>query len=318
MSTPRTARRHWLTLRVRTLLALVLVAGGALGWLVHRTRVQREAVAAIVRSGGKAYYDWEVERVPASGGTRIQRKRNARPRWPRWLVSALGHDYFSDVRLVYLAGPDSDAVMRSVGRLTRLEGLKTMPRASLTDAGMAHLRGLHELRSLELPGSRISRVGLEALRGKTRLERLDLRDIPLTDDDLVPLGGVVNLRGLSINSRSITNVGLAHLGGLTGLRRLFLAGAQIDDLAPIRHLVGLEYLGIPLTRVTDAGLAPVANFPRLDMIAMGSNANLTDHGLRHLAGLKRLRTLHIRNTMLTDEGIAALRKALPQVRIVTF
>src|SRR5262249_2149905 len=37
-------RRRWLRPSVRALMALVLVLGGALGWVVHRANVQRDAV----------------------------------------------------------------------------------------------------------------------------------------------------------------------------------------------------------------------------------------------------------------------------------
>ena len=47
-------------LTVRTLMVLVLVLGGVLGWVVHRARVQREAVAAIKRAGGNPFMDYSV------------------------------------------------------------------------------------------------------------------------------------------------------------------------------------------------------------------------------------------------------------------
>ena len=38
---------------VRALMALVLALGVGLGWFVHRAQVQRDAVAAILRAGGR-------------------------------------------------------------------------------------------------------------------------------------------------------------------------------------------------------------------------------------------------------------------------
>jgi hypothetical protein len=52
-------QRPWLRLSVRGLIVLVLVTGGWLGWIVHRARVQREAVVAIERAGGMVWYDWQ-------------------------------------------------------------------------------------------------------------------------------------------------------------------------------------------------------------------------------------------------------------------
>ena len=77
------ARRSLRRLRfsVRSLMVTVLLLGGSAGWVVHRARVQREAVNAIERAGGKVEYD----EVFTSEGLRD----NPRPFWPRWIVERL-------------------------------------------------------------------------------------------------------------------------------------------------------------------------------------------------------------------------------------
>ena len=62
---------------VRRLIVLVLVIGAGLGWLVRSARIQRDAVAAIQKVGGRVWYDWELR-----NGKFI---RGGRPRAPRWL-----------------------------------------------------------------------------------------------------------------------------------------------------------------------------------------------------------------------------------------
>jgi hypothetical protein len=42
---------------------------------------------------------------------------------------------------------------------------------------------------------------------------------------------------------------------------------------------------------------------------------VTDDGLEHLAPLKRLRALELGGTGVTNPGIAALQKALPECKI---
>ena len=44
---------------LRSLLLVVFVIAGWLGWMVHRARVQHAAVAAIQKTGGRVWYDWE-------------------------------------------------------------------------------------------------------------------------------------------------------------------------------------------------------------------------------------------------------------------
>jgi hypothetical protein len=49
----------WLRISVRGLIVSVLLVGGGLGWIVHQARIQRDAVAAIVKSGDRVQYDWQ-------------------------------------------------------------------------------------------------------------------------------------------------------------------------------------------------------------------------------------------------------------------
>ena len=45
------------------------------------------------------------------------------------------------------------------------------------------------------------------------------------------------------------------------------------------------------------------------------NTSITDAGLMHLKGLKRLRELRIVNTAVTDAGVKALQAALPNLKV---
>jgi hypothetical protein len=61
MVTDAVASPWWRYLRIspRGLIIIVLVLGSALGWIVNRAKVQRDAVAAIERAGGSVKYEWE-------------------------------------------------------------------------------------------------------------------------------------------------------------------------------------------------------------------------------------------------------------------
>ena len=54
--TPRRRRRFMISLR--TMMILVLVFGGWLGWFVRRVQIQQDAVAAVKNAGGSVFYDW--------------------------------------------------------------------------------------------------------------------------------------------------------------------------------------------------------------------------------------------------------------------
>jgi hypothetical protein len=51
---------------------------------------------------------------------------------------------------------------------------------------------------------------------------------------------------------------------------------------------------------------------RLDL----SNTQVTDVGLQSLHGNTGLQAIDVRGTKVTSEGVAALRKALPKVRVI--
>ena len=83
----------------------------------------------------------------------------------------------------------------------------------ITDAGLAHLKGLSSLQLLFLNNTQVSDVGLAHLKGLTSLQRLYL------------------------NYTKVSDAGLEHLKGLSSLQELFLSGTQISDagLAQLRN-----------------------------------------------------------------------------------
>src|SRR5690242_6517306 len=79
-------RRRGLSLKM--LMLAVLVVGGGLGWIVHKAHVQREAVAAILKAGGRVQFDWEDDRHGLAPGR------------PGWLRTHLGPGFFEEVTYV--------------------------------------------------------------------------------------------------------------------------------------------------------------------------------------------------------------------------
>ena len=55
--------------------------------------------------------------------------------------------------------------------------------------------------------------------------------------------------------------------------------------------------------------------PRIEEVDL-SGIEVSDAGLVHLARLKSLNTVLLKNTKVTDEGIARLQQELPDCRIV--
>ena len=179
-------RRH-LRVSVRALLVFVLLVGAWLGSIVHNARVQREAVAAIQKVGGKVCYNWEwTGGVMTPGG---------KPRVPAWLIGSLGVDYFGHVTkidLVPYRNPDSQ--LHQIGRLRQLEWLQIGGDARVTDDDIASLEGLSNLQALLLYAPDVTDGGLMRIARLSRLERLELQSSSITDNGLRNLQRLSNLR----------------------------------------------------------------------------------------------------------------------------
>jgi hypothetical protein len=143
-----------------------------------------------------------------------------RPWAPGCLRRAIGDEYFQDIAHVslfvdiqkgyadgtmYNIGPADDALAKLstqtgvrtlqlggqqvtdknlayVGKMTGLEELIIFPGFGLTDAGLAHLEGLKNLKLLMLTNSDVTDKGLDRLRGLTGLRELDIEGKGITKE----------------------------------------------------------------------------------------------------------------------------------------
>jgi hypothetical protein len=170
---PRRPRRY-LRFSLRGTIALILLLGALLGWLVRRAHIQRDAVAAIERAGGTVYYDWQWK-----NGTYLG---SGQPWAPRWLVDFLGDDYFGHVTYVSvtLAPDEVDLVMTQLERLTQVERV-SLARSPVGDVRLARIRGLDQIEYLDLSSTRITDDGLVNLAGLRNLSTLLLRRTFVTE-----------------------------------------------------------------------------------------------------------------------------------------
>ncbi len=250
LETPgRHSLRRYLHLSLRSLLVVILVAGIWLGWLVRSARIQREAVAAIERTGGKVMYDWQW--------TDGRYHQNGRPWAPKWLIDRVGIDDFHHVSWVVFSRWASDAEMAQLGNLTRVDTLILDP-SNVSDRALAHLDRLTSLRWLTISSSACSTdTRIMPLKPLTRLRGLNLDHTDVTDAGLAHLKRLNGLELLGLDGAAITDAGLSHLGGLTNLHHLSLIGTKVSDagLARLHPLTNLVQLRIKGTKVTDDGVA---------------------------------------------------------------
>ena len=103
----------------------------------------------------------------------------------------------------------------------------------ITDAEIAHLSGLANLKWLSLSGTKVSDAGLVHLRGLANLHYLAL-----------------------FGTKKVTDTGLEHLSNLTDLTHLGLDGTKVTDggLVHLIKLTSLTDLGLDFTGVTENGV----------------------------------------------------------------
>jgi internalin A len=221
-------------------MVLVLVLGGWLSWIVHRARVQREAVAAIRQAGGQVGYDSE-------GDMDVLPKRTI---WaPRWLVDSLGIDYFSSVSYISFDKPGADEIAGLLARLPRLDGAD-FDESDLGDSGLARLQGL-DLHYLCLLQTKVTDAGVRHIRSLTNLEDLYLSSTSVGDAGMADLATLPKLLVLHVSETNVTDLGIKSIVKLPALKILDLRGTRMGDdgAALLASKTGLEVINLEDTRV---------------------------------------------------------------------
>ena len=201
--------------------------------------------------------------------------------------------------------------------LKRLRGL-ALEDAKLTDAGMAHFAGLTELDDLDLMRVPISDEASSTIAGLTKLRILFLRGTLIGGDGLVHLKDMKQLRKLDLSETGANDAGMKYLAGMNELVWLNLWNTMVgnDGVAEVVKLPKIQYLNLDNTRIDDDALKLVAKMPELHAALLERNP-----GHRRRPGPpalvpQLLKKLELRQTEVTEEGVAALKKALPKLEIV--
>ena len=298
---PTKPRRRWFRFSLRTLLLLVAIIGVPLGMKMNRVRNQRLVVAELRRLNAQIMYDYEDTRTKG-----VQTVVNP-PQipGPAWLRRLLGDEYFVEVISVRLDGPKvTDETVASISKLPNLRSITLDYADKISDKGLAHLEGM-------------------------QLEGLGLTYCPgISDEGLAHLARMQDLESLALFSDRITSAGLERLTGLKRLKILSVSGRITDSyLEQVSKLSSLEeFLVYGVAEISDIGLGHIGKLTELRglhlLVAIdGSDVEnhdcmkVTDVGLSQLYGLKKLKLLQIRTSLVTPTGIEKLQEALQHCTI---
>lgn len=199
---------------------------------------------------------------------------------------------------------------------------------AFTAADFRTLGTFSTLTKLSLKGKTVTDENLALLSGLTALEELSTDGVQLTDDGYRHFAAFPNLKSLALfhpafRSENFTGSGLAHLKALPKLERLTFAGSTAGDAAlqAIAQLTQLKEFRTWHTAQTQAGNAYLTQLPNLTSLRLGQRlpewgkeapVSFDDSTLKTLAQIKTLQTLELTEARLTAAIIPQLQ-ALPKL-----
>jgi Leucine-rich repeat (LRR) protein len=187
----------------------------------------------------------------------------------------------------------------------------------VTDAGLAALATLTNLKTLILDNTKVTGQGLEALVDKVALERLQMAECHANAKGLANVAKFKTLTVLDLGyNPDVDDASVTGLAKLVELRDLALRGSQVGDasMATVARFKKLRRLDLGSTTVGDAGVAQIARLPEIDWLQL-YNTRLTNGGLSSLGQMRTLKTLNITKTETTREAAEQLQQQMPECRI---
>jgi formylglycine-generating enzyme required for sulfatase activity len=152
--------------------------------------------------------------------------------------------------------------------------------------------------------------------GRLTLTIVDLLDCRLTNDDPLHLDRLPHLATLILRNTGITDAGLEALGDLPALQQIYLGSLKVTPggLRTLLRYQGLTTLG--MSSVDRAQLEVIALISNLSELRV-SGSPIGDADLPVLATLEHLTSLNVEQTQVTQAGVDALCKLLPNCRVKT-
>jgi hypothetical protein len=152
-------------------------------------------------------------------------------------------------RLTALRTLELEQVGLTDAGMTHLEGLVELRRLNLdsvavTAAGLDHLHNLRHLAALKIRRTAVR--DLAAIRGLVELRELEIMRNPIGDDGLAPIAELPALERIDMSHTEVTDAGLKHLLNLPRLSRLDLKHTRITapavaEFRTARPQVAVDY-----------------------------------------------------------------------------
>ncbi len=277
---------------------------------LHCLSEARDSIRQHVRLDKEIYsLDLSYQPITAAGLKELKDLPNLR-------ILRLSGARIKGEEFVNLSGvPSLEFVEFDVGMVTD-EALRTLRQHDMIHLLAAEARGpdepLKSVRAMRLAQQPITDEGLKVLRMIDSLTELDLSGTSVSDAGVKDLKEMPALEKLNLHDTRVTNQGLASLLENKKLKRIDLSAKLVDDeTLNLFHKIGrLELLSN--TRC-ERGEQPSSK--NVIGIALNNTA-VTDEGLKLLKAYPKLAFINVRNSRVTDAGVAELLRTFPKLRVI--
>jgi Leucine rich repeat len=163
---------------------------------------------------------------------------------------------------------------------------------------------------VHLEGANISDSDILYLKEFPKLGGLYLNRTPITNAALTTIEEMAELQDLDLSGTKITAL---QLTGLSKLQELKLSGTPVESMRLIR-LGDLRVLEMSGTKIDDADADDFIGFQKLHTLKL-QETGITDAGLARLGRLPQLRSVWIKGTRITQDGINNLKQVRPDITV---
>jgi hypothetical protein len=208
-----------------------------------------------------------------------------------------------------------DAAVAALGPLKSLESLN-IAICPVTDAAIPLIVKYPTLHRFYISSNKkLTGRGFDKLASMKSLEMINLHYTGIDDEGLRQIAMLPAIHQLELGHGEYTDKGIEYLGTITRLKRIQCASksATPAGLAPLAKLVNMEQLFIFDNLATDESVPFVVNLPKLYFLSL--YGPITDKSADALCTLKRLKTLELGGTTLSDAAIDRIKAALPDTEV---
>ena len=228
----------------------------------------------------------------------------------------------------------SDEGMLNLKPAPKIKELKLFYSEWITDQGMTAIKGWKHLKRLDVRGTRISDGTVEIVSHIAGLEALDIAHTEVTDFGLENLITLIHLKELAVGRGRLSNSGMVVLRMLPTLTLLDLSGARPtspdsprggggglgipeETLKAMTELKDLRTLYLGFSSITPDQLRTLAVLEKVERLGLQGCTRVDDTALAELAMWKSLKYVDVQEAPVTEKGLAELRKAKPDLKIIS-